>query len=99
MEFEYPWLMPFSQSVMDCVGGRKLGDDVVWSINQSICSRPGNNIYILILGSNNIRSKGQAKDIKPFFEQVLQHASGFKNTHIALWDKGVAYKFSKFCFI
>ena len=81
---EYSWCLPLTYASFDCVGGRKLRPYEVRIIRKDISKALGPTIFVLILGSNNIRLLGKTKNVVFMFRRILEHALKFENVQIVL---------------
>ena len=66
-------------------GGREVSnaiiDSIIYDIDASV-ARDEPFVLVLCLGTNNIRKRGQAGDIMPFFERLINHVSSLQRIHI-----------------
>ena len=72
----------FSEPIFDSVSGREINDEVVALIRTDMSSRSGRQVHIIIMGGNNIRSKGHPTFIIPHFRSILEHSDSIKGCFV-----------------
>jgi hypothetical protein len=81
---QFPWCLPFDGNTFDSEGGRKIRDIEVEQIRQHFLFSIGPSIFIIILGTNNIRRGGNALEIVGPFREILENAVCFSNIQIVI---------------
>ena len=68
----------------NAVSGQRINEDVVAVIKNDMDSRSVRQIHIIIMGGNNIRSRGHATEVIPFFRSIIEYATNISGCFVVI---------------